>query len=83
MLSGTPVVASDLPGVRVPVRETGMGRLVTPGAPAALAAALVEVMRDRASYVRPRAEVERRFSFARMVDEYESLFERLTRGRRD
>lgn len=83
MLSGTPVVASDLPGVRVPVRETGMGRVVPPADPASLAAALVEVMRDRAAYVRPRAEVERRFSFARMVDEYESLFERLARGRRD
>jgi len=83
MLSGTPVVASDLPGVRVPVRETGMGRVVPPGDPAALAAALVEVIRNRASYVRPRGEVECRFSFARMADEYESLFEKLTRGRRD
>ena len=82
MLSGTPVVASDLPGVRVPVRENGMGRVVPPGDPAALAAALVEVIRKRGSYVRPRGEVESRFSFARMADEYESLFERLARGRR-
>jgi glycosyltransferase involved in cell wall biosynthesis len=82
MLSGTPVVASDLPGVRVPVRETGMGRVVPPGDVPALAAALVEVMRDRASYIRPREEVERCFSFARMADEYEALFEKLARGRR-
>jgi glycosyltransferase involved in cell wall biosynthesis len=82
MLSGTPVVASDLPGVRVPVRETGMGRVVPPRSPDALADAIVEVIRNRAAYVRPREEIERRFSFGRMAGEYESLFERLARGRR-
>jgi glycosyltransferase involved in cell wall biosynthesis len=30
MASGTPVVASNLPGVREPVRITGMGCVVTP-----------------------------------------------------
>ena len=30
MTCGTPAVASDLPGVRCPVRETGMGRIVPP-----------------------------------------------------
>lgn len=40
MRCGTPVVASDLPGVREPVRMTGMGLLVPPGSPQALAEAL-------------------------------------------
>ena len=31
MLCGTPVVASDMPGVRVPIARTGMGRLAPPG----------------------------------------------------
>lgn len=77
MLAGTPVVASDLPGVRVPVRLTGMGRTVAPGDAAALAGAVCEVILNRQSYVRPRAEVERHFSFARMVRAYEELFEQL------
>jgi glycosyltransferase involved in cell wall biosynthesis len=37
MSKGTPVVASDLPGVRQPVLQTGMGRIVPVRDPAALA----------------------------------------------
>ena len=57
MLCGTPVVASALPGVREPLRLTGMGVLAAPGDVAALAGAIDRVAADRASYVRPRAEV--------------------------
>ncbi|MFM8320262.1 MAG: glycosyltransferase family 4 protein [Chloroflexota bacterium] len=41
---GAPVVVSDLPGVRVPVSQTGMGRVVPSGDAARLAQALVEVL---------------------------------------
>ncbi len=44
MACGTPVVASDLPGVRQPTRTTGMGRTVPPGDSGALAEALLEVL---------------------------------------
>jgi glycosyltransferase involved in cell wall biosynthesis len=73
MLCGTPVVASDIPGARVPVLETGMGLLVPPGRPEALAAAIVSVLRDRARFVRPRSEVERTFSLDSSLDAYEHL----------
>ena len=33
MSCGTPVVATDLPGVRMPVKMTGMGRIVPPRTP--------------------------------------------------
>lgn len=46
MLRGVPVVASDLPGMRLPVAETGMGHLFTPGDPAALAAAIADILRN-------------------------------------
>ena len=75
MLCGTPVVATDLPGVREAVRRTGMGRIVPPRDPAALAAALVDVARNRAAYVRPRAAVAAEFDLERSLGEYEALFE--------
>lgn len=74
MLAGTPVVATDLPGVREPVQRTGMGLIVPPRDPDALARALIEVIGRRAAYVRPRAEVETRFDLDRTLDEYEALF---------
>jgi glycosyltransferase involved in cell wall biosynthesis len=74
MLCGTPVVASDLPGVRVPVRTTGMGRTVPPADAAALAEAVCDVIRNRAAFVRPRAEIESRYSIPGTVGAYFRLF---------
>lgn len=78
MLSGTPVVASDLPGVREAVRRTGMGETVRPADPGALAAALVRVIKQRTAYVRPRAEVAETFDMSHAVRQYEELFAELT-----
>lgn len=44
---GTPIVASDLPGVRQPVLKTGMGRIVPLRDGEVLAAAIVDVLRDK------------------------------------
>ncbi len=74
MLCGTPVVASALPGVREPVRVTGMGEIAPIADPAGLAAALARVLRDRARYVRPRAEIAARFDLAATAAFYERLY---------
>jgi glycosyltransferase involved in cell wall biosynthesis len=82
MLCGTPVVASDLPGVRQPVTMTSMGEVVPVRDPAALAAAVTRVLRKGEHYRRPRSEVEQIFDPVRTVDAYESLFEELVRAKR-
>ena len=74
MLSGTPVVATDIPGVRVPVSATGMGELVAPRDSEALAEAIVRVLSNPESYVRPRSELEGMFGVERVADYYEALF---------
>lgn len=74
MLCGTPVVMTDTPGGRVPVRETGMGRIVPRGDWKALGEGIVEVLRDRDRYLRPVEEIERRFSIEETVTLYERLF---------
>lgn len=79
MLSGTPVVATDLPGVREAVGRTGMGLIVPPRDPARLAAALVEVLGERARFVRPRAAVVAAFDLERSLRQYEELFEAVRR----
>ena len=79
MLSGTPVVATDLPGVREAVRRTGMGRIVPPRDPARLAAALIEVIAARPQFVRPRPAVAAAFDLERAVRQYEEVFEQVRR----
>jgi glycosyltransferase involved in cell wall biosynthesis/SAM-dependent methyltransferase len=74
MLSGTPVVVSDIPGAREPVRLTGMGRLVAARDPEALAAGLITVLRDPAQYRHSPQEIRAHFSIERTLDEYERLF---------
>jgi glycosyltransferase involved in cell wall biosynthesis len=81
MLCGTPVVATNLPGVREPVRMTGMGEVVPVRDSGALAEALLRVLADRGGYVRSRSEVEAVFDFDVAIDAYESLFTRLVNQR--
>jgi glycosyltransferase involved in cell wall biosynthesis/ubiquinone/menaquinone biosynthesis C-methylase UbiE len=82
LLSGTPLVTTDIPGAREVVQVTGMGRLVRPRDPQALAEGIIASLRDP-NYTRPtRAEVQKTFDAQQSVDEYEALMERLIRARR-
>lgn len=77
MLCGTPVVATDLPGVREVVRRTGMGEIVAPRDRHGLAQALVRVLQQRSRYVRPPAEVAAAFDPQASIRQYEALFAQL------
>ncbi len=79
MLCGTPVVASDLPGVREPTQRTGMGRTVPPGDSVALAQAIVEVLGARGQY-HGDPRILKLYSSESVAEEYEQLFERLRAG---
>ncbi|MFP4322925.1 MAG: glycosyltransferase family 4 protein [Anaerolineales bacterium] len=71
MLCGTPVVMTDIPGGRVPVRETGMGKLAKRGDAQSIGEALLDVLEHRAQYTQPREEVRAVFDIERTVDMYE------------
>ena len=77
MSCGTPVVASDMPGVRQPVRMTGMGRVVPPRDASALAQAINEVLDHPTSYQGDVEAVARRFSPHHIAGEYEAVFQHL------
>lgn len=74
MACGTPVIATDRPGVRVPVQTTGMGRLVPPGDVTALADALVAVLDHPEDYRGdPQGLLEASTPQA-VAQQYETLF---------
>jgi glycosyltransferase involved in cell wall biosynthesis len=79
MLSGTPVVMTDIPGGRGPVQQTGMGLLVRPRDEVALAAGIVEVLQHREAYVKPRAEIEAAFNPVASLDAYEGVLTQANR----
>jgi glycosyltransferase involved in cell wall biosynthesis len=81
LLSGTPLVSTDIPGAREVVRATGAGRLVPPGDPVALADGIVEVLTNPSQYQPTPGAVRAVFDPERSVGAYEELMLRLVRGR--
>jgi glycosyltransferase involved in cell wall biosynthesis/SAM-dependent methyltransferase len=79
---GTPLVTANIPGAREVVQVTGMGRLVEPRNPAALADGIVELLRDPTPYQPIPERVRAIFDPQRSIDAYERLMEQLVAGRR-
>lgn len=80
MLCGTPVVASDLPGVRQPVQLSGMGRLVPPRDPQGLAAAINDVLSRPERYRKDGCAWCQQLSPAAVASAYDRLYARLLAG---
>jgi glycosyltransferase involved in cell wall biosynthesis len=74
MMCGTPVVASNLPGVRQPVLTTGMGKIVPLRDPEALGTAILEVLDDPASFKGDARAIGERFTPDHTAESYEELF---------
>ena len=80
MTCGTPVISTDLPGVRQPVSITGMGLIVPPRNAPALADAIIEILNRPNGYGGDRSKIVSRFSPEVIAAEYETLFQNLLEG---
>jgi glycosyltransferase involved in cell wall biosynthesis len=84
--SGTPVVATNVGGVREIVRDRTSGLLVPPHDPAAVAANLVALLEDPEGARRMGEEgatwVRGRFSDERLARDLDALYSELLRGKR-
>ena len=74
MLCGTPVVMTDIPGGRVAVTITGMGRLAKKGDWQSIGETICAVLDDPEAYRKPKDFIASIFSFEDTVDRYEALF---------
>ena len=79
MMHGVPVVASNLPGVRQPVRMTGMGEIAEVGDPESLAQALIRVLSHPEAYRGDPDRVREMFRPEKTAQAFEALFQRLLR----
>ncbi|HSX09251.1 MAG TPA: glycosyltransferase family 4 protein [Candidatus Saccharimonadales bacterium] len=73
MYCGTPVVATNLPGVRVPIKETGMGEIVPIRDSKALADAIGTVLHNKKKYVQSKEKIHTIFSEEKIVNEYKEF----------
>jgi len=81
MISGTPVVASDLPGVRCPVEQTGMGRIVPTRNAEKLGEAIVDVLDCPQCYSGDVTAIRHSYSPITIARQYEALFKELIEKR--
>ena len=77
LLCGTPLVTADIPGARVVVQRTGMGRLVAPRDPHALADGIVAVLQHPECYQPDPARVAALFDLQASIGRYERMFQAL------
>ncbi len=77
MTCGTPAVSSDMPGLRRPVLETGMGKIFPIGDVDRLADAIKAVLADRAEYLGDVAAITQRYAPETIAAEYLVLLEKL------
>ena len=73
MSCGTPVIATDLPGVRQPVKQFGMGCIVPPKNSEALAAAIISLFKE----LKPKLDIEviiKHYAPETIVKQYEDIF---------
>jgi len=75
MKCGTPCVATDLPGMRVPVLETGFGKLFKNRDEKDLVEKLEEVLKNRKKYYQNKFNKNLKiFDYKNSLDDYEKLF---------
>lgn len=74
MLCRCPVVATNLPGARVPVSLTGMGEIVPPKKPKLLAKAIIKVLKNKKNYLKNYPKAKKIFNPEQTILSYEKLF---------
>jgi glycosyltransferase involved in cell wall biosynthesis len=74
MMNGIPCVASSLPGVRQPIRSTGMGEVIPIGDATSLADAILRIVDSPDQYHGDPRAIAQRFAPGAIAAEYEALF---------
>lgn len=73
MLNNVPVIVSNLPGARVPVKKTGMGEIVPIAKPEEIAKAVLKIIKNRNKYQRNLKSIGQVFSSQKAINDYEKL----------
>ncbi len=79
MINGIPCVASNLPGVRQPVKMHEMGEIIPIGDSNALADALIKILRDPTHYRNDYDAIKMKYIPDMVAMEYENLFTSITK----
>ena len=74
MLAGTPVVSTDLPGVRVGIQKTNMGLSARVGDSSDLAMKIAEVLTNKKKYLKNKGKIKDIFDYDESISQYIKVF---------
>lgn len=74
MRLGIPVIASDLPGVRVCVQQTGMGEIIQVRSSNAIADAIVKIVKKPGVYKKGKSSIDDAFSDQNVLRVFDIIF---------
>jgi glycosyltransferase involved in cell wall biosynthesis len=77
MISGTPCIASALPGVRQPILQHGMGEVIPIGDSAKLAQAIIDIADKKEKYIFDPEPIKAHYQPNQVAKAYEDLFDSL------
>lgn len=80
LLSGVPCVCTDIPGARWAIKETGMGEIVEPKNPQALAEGILKVMENQRKYLQNFKKAKEVFDYKITLKEHERIFRGTLKG---
>ncbi len=80
MMCGTPVVASNLPGVRTIVQNTGMGLIAKVKNEDSLAECILEILSNKNKYIKDENLVKSLYGTKKTIEEYIKCFENVVGG---
>jgi glycosyltransferase involved in cell wall biosynthesis len=75
MMNGIPCVASNLPGVRQPVKMHKMGEIIEIGDSKDLAGAIIKILKHPENYRTPSDEIQSNYRPEMIAEKYEELFD--------
>ncbi|QQS39013.1 glycosyltransferase family 4 protein [Candidatus Woesebacteria bacterium] len=79
MLSGCPVVASNMPGVRMPIVLSGMGELAEIRDSKSIASKITKILTSRKKYVKSQKTIQAIFNYHNTINAYGELFKNISK----
>ena len=83
MLCGTPVVSSNLYGVRTIVQNTGMGLIHERGNAKQLAECILKILENPSKYIKTREEISKIYNTKKCALGYEKYFDEAIKEKND
>ncbi|MCX6782378.1 MAG: glycosyltransferase family 4 protein [Candidatus Levybacteria bacterium] len=73
MYCGVPVVATNIPGVRVPIQLSGMGMLIKTNSTISIVESVVNILKNKHKFIYSRQKIKNIFSLKKTINKFHQI----------